>query len=132
MSMSLSIDVLIIMIMLVIYIVVGGYMEVKKVPFGHETGLAIILGIAISATLYFTGVNKYDFLFNGDLFFFFVLPPIIFASGFNMRRKKFFANMGYIALFGLLGTLVTFFIFSGLTYGLFKTGLMKKYDPVTK
>ena len=119
MSISLSIDVLIVMIMLVIYIVVGGYMEVKKVPFGHETGLAIILGIAISAALFYSGVNSNDFLFSGDLFFFFVLPPIIFASGFNMRRKKFFANMGYITLFGLLGTLITFGIFSTLTWALF-------------
>ena len=52
--------------------------------------------------------------FNDDLFFYFVLPPIIFASGFNMYRKKFFANIGNISLLGVLGTFVTFGVFTSL------------------
>ena len=53
--------------------------------------------------------------FNGDLFFYFVLPPIVFASGFNMYRKKFFANIRNILLFGVIGTFIAFGTFSGLT-----------------
>jgi NhaP-type Na+/H+ or K+/H+ antiporter len=34
-----------------------------------------------------------------------------------MRRRRFFANIGYILLFGVLGTILTFLVFSGLTYG---------------
>ena len=40
--------------------------------------------------------------FDDNLFFYFILPPIVFASGFNMYRKKFFANIANILLFGVV------------------------------
>jgi len=52
------------------------------------------------------------------------MPPIIFAAGFNMRRRRFFENMGYIFVFGFLGTLTTFIIFSILNYGFFKAEII--------
>lgn len=71
--------------------------------------------------------------FNGDLFFYFVLPPIVFASGFNMYRKKFFANIRNITLFGVLGTFITFAVFSGLTYLVLQyvTFTQTQIDPKT-
>ena len=53
--------------------------------------------------------------FNEQLFFYLVLPPIVFASGFNMQRKDFFGNMKNIALFGFVGTFICFFMFCGCT-----------------
>ena len=53
--------------------------------------------------------------FSDDLFFYFCLPPIVFASGFNMQRKKFFANFTNIVLFGIVGTIIAFITFTGLT-----------------
>ena len=53
--------------------------------------------------------------FNDDLFFYFVLPPIVFASGFNMYRKKFFGNIQNIILFGVVSTFVTFALFVTFT-----------------
>ena len=53
--------------------------------------------------------------FSDDLFFYFCLPPIVFASGFNMQRKKFFQNIRNIILFGLIGTFIAFTSFSGMT-----------------
>ena len=112
---------LIIFAMLIIYVVGGSYMEHRHAPFGHETGVMLIIGIGISAILWATGVSlSHDFMFNGSIFFYVCLPPIIFASGFNMRRKRFFANIGYILLFGILGTILSFTIYSSLTYGAFQ------------
>lgn len=45
-----------------------------------------------------------------------ILPPIIFNSGFSMKRKKFFENIGNIMIFGLVVTLVCFVIYSGASY----------------
>jgi len=53
--------------------------------------------------------------FSDDLFFYFCLPPIVFASGFNMQRKKFFENITNIIIFGLFGTFIAFFSFSVTT-----------------
>jgi len=55
-------------------------------------------------------------VFNDDLLFYFVLPPIIFAQGFNMYRQKFFENIHNILLFGVIGTFVTFGSFLAMIF----------------
>ena len=54
--------------------------------------------------------------FSDELFFYFCLPPIVFASGFNMQRKKFFKNFRNIMLFGVVATIITFISFSLITW----------------
>jgi NhaP-type Na+/H+ or K+/H+ antiporter len=103
--------------LLMMYVVIGGYMEHIKIKFGHETGVALVLGLIISSIVHFFSPVKMDISFDSTVFFYVCLPPIIFASGFNMRRRRFFANIGYILLFGVIGTIITFFVFFGLTYG---------------
>lgn len=75
--------------------------------------------MTLSAILRF-GVGKDNqygefFEFNHELFFYVCLPPIIFASGFNMHRGDFFANLKLVLIFGVLGTLVSFTMFSFMT-----------------
>ncbi len=65
------------------------------------------------------------------MFFILLLPLIIFATGYNMRRKKFFENIANVAKFGLLGTVLTFLIYSALTYSLFEAFDFEMYDPKT-
>lgn len=99
-------------------------MEKHKFIIGHETSIALIAGLVISCILHFSSKDSeqsLDIKFDGSIFFYVCLPPIIFASGFNMRRRRFFNNIGYILLFGIFGTLITFFIFTFLTYGFIKT-----------
>jgi len=102
------------------YVILGGYMEHKHVKFGHETGVALVAGLIISACVHYFAGSDHDIPFNGTLFFYVCLPPIIFAAGFNMRRRRFFANIGYILFFGILGTIFTFLIFAGLTEAMMK------------
>ena len=118
---AISIASIIIFVMLVIYIILGSYMEKKKVILGHETGVAIVIGFIISLGVKYLGDSSMEgsFNFDSNIFFYFCLPPIIFAAGFNMRRKRFFDNIGYIMLFGLLGTIITFIVFSALTFAFF-------------
>lgn len=44
--------------------------------------------------------------FDANFFFYFILPPIIFAAGYNMKRKEFFKNFTNIAIFGVGSTLL--------------------------
>lgn len=90
---------------------------------GHTTGIVVILGIIVSFLLHSIG-NKddekqlmNDLNFNEKLFFDLVLPLIIFPSGYNMRRKKFFNNIGTIMKFGFFGTMICFSIYTAMTYG---------------
>ena len=73
-----------------------------------------------------------DLQFPNDLFFDLILPLIIFPSGFNMRRKKFFRNIGTIMKFGFVGTLICFTIYSALTYLALQKGLLTKWDEDTQ
>ena len=64
-----------------------------------------------------SGVQKVNpFSFNEQFFFYFLLPPIIFSSGYNLKTKKFFAYMPYTLLFGIVGTFLNFSTTVGLTY----------------
>ena len=63
------------------------------------------------------------------MFFILLLPLIIFATGYNMRRKKFFENIANVAKFGLLGTVLTFLIYSALTVSLFEFFDFEMYNP---
>ena len=61
--------------------------------------------------------------FNQEVFFTFILPPIIFAginyfnkAAYTLQRKLFFKYLHYILLFSVLGTIFNFLIISFLTY----------------
>ena len=121
-----------IFLVLLLYVILGSFMEHKKVKFGHETGVALIAGLIISASIHYFAGKEYDIPFDGTLFFYVCLPPIIFAAGFNMRQKRFFANLGYILFFGVLGTIVVFFAFAGMTYGAMRLNFIQMYEQSTQ
>lgn len=46
--------------------------------------------------------------FNSQIFFYLILPPIIFAAGYTLKKKKFFRYLKEICLYGIIGTLINF------------------------
>ena len=116
--------------LLLMYVIGGGFMEHRKFSVGHETSIALILGLIISALIHFLSSDhgsSWEIAFDPEVLFYVCLPPIIFASGFNMRRRRFFDNIGYILLFGVFGTITTFIVFTYMTYGFVSTGAFKMY-----
>jgi sodium/hydrogen exchanger-like protein 6/7/sodium/hydrogen exchanger 8 len=78
--------------------------------------LTILLGLVWSVFWYYyaghsEGILK-TFEFSHSAFFDFLLPPIIYNSGFNMKRKSFFTNLGNVTIFGLGVTFVCFVEYS--------------------
>jgi len=69
--------------------------------------------------------------FDGNVFFYLIMPPIVFSSGYNMHRKKFFENIGYILFFGILGTLATFVAFTSLTLAAMELFDLTKFNGLT-
>lgn len=49
-------------------------------------------------------------LFNPDIFFYVLLPPIIFEAGFSADQRIFVNNLGSILSFAVLGTAISTFV----------------------
>lgn len=77
----------------------------KNIAFMHESGVAIILGAVFGLIIYYT--SGYVIPFSESSFFYFVLPPIIFAAGYTLRRRNFIRNLPFIISLGLLGTFIS-------------------------
>ena len=119
---SVEIIYCIFLLTLVVFTIIGAYMEQKHFIFGHETGVIILLGMLISYIAYKAGGDSEDYAFNFNITVFFdlALPLILFAAGFNMRRKEFFDNFVNITKFGIFGSLFTYVFFVGSFYLLFE------------
>lgn len=78
--------------MLIIYMSFEAFKHKKGLTFGHEASLVTLIGFGISYAYQAAGEKDFANImqFSDDLFFYFCLPPIIFANGFNLQRKKFF------------------------------------------
>ena len=96
-----------------------------------ESAAALLTGVVIGgfARLASPKEDKLEFLqFNAEVFFFLLLPPIIFEAGYTLRRKHFFSNITPIVLYAFVGTLVSTFIVGGLTFALGHTGVTSSVD----
>jgi sodium/hydrogen exchanger-like protein 6/7 len=111
------------LVFLASFFIIEAYMEKLNPRVGHTTGIIVMMGILVSFSLHkiqkTTGdddVLMEDLRFEQGIFFDLILPLIIFPSGYNMRRKKFFKNIGTIMKFGFIGTIFCFAIYTGLCY----------------
>jgi NhaP-type Na+/H+ or K+/H+ antiporter len=102
------------LVMMLFFFICAAVIEKYKPQYGHETCYTILFGVSLSLILYVSiGTEAASsFKFNSNFFFNFFLPPIIFNSGFTMYKKTFFKNLGNVAVFGLMVTLVCFVIYS--------------------
>lgn len=83
---------IIIVALIMLYMVLGVIIEKNRLVFGHEASAVVIVGAMISYLFYRLGIEEFNekMSFDHHLFFYFCLPPIVFSSGFNMKRKVFF------------------------------------------
>eukprot|EP00262_Sarcandra_glabra_P002628 TRINITY_DN13031_c0_g1_i1.p1 TRINITY_DN13031_c0_g1~~TRINITY_DN13031_c0_g1_i1.p1 ORF type:complete len:548 (+),score=48.85 TRINITY_DN13031_c0_g1_i1:364-2007(+) len=104
-------------------IVIGHLLEENR--WMNESITAIAIGICTGVVILLTtgGKSSHLLVFSEDLFFIYLLPPIIFNAGFQVKKKQFFRNFMTIVLFGAVGTLISFAIIS-----LGATQLFKKLD----
>ena len=126
MSEAISTGAIVVFMMLLVYLTLGAFIEKYHLKVGHEASITILIGMVISYINW--DCNNEEMVnmlqFSDDTFFYFCLPPIVFASGFNMQRGNFFANIKTILLFGVFGTFVSFFSFSAMTIWLKNQGFI--------
>ncbi|XP_065851794.1 sodium/hydrogen exchanger 1-like [Euphorbia lathyris] len=101
-------------------IIIGHLLEENR--WANESITALILGLCAGAVVLL--INKWQHSnlldFSEDLFFLYLLPPIIFNAGFQVKKKQFFKNFTIILLFGILGTVISFCLISLGAFVLFK------------
>ncbi|KAL1063096.1 hypothetical protein V6Z11_D13G122200 [Gossypium hirsutum] len=93
-------------------IVIGHLLEENRWMNESITALAIGLCTGVVILLTSGGKSSRLLVFSEDLFFIYLLPPIIFNAGFSVKKKQFFRNFITIMLFGAVGTLISWSIIS--------------------
>ena len=83
-------------------------------PWIHESSLAAMTGLVIGGVIKYTTGQTIEF--SHGVFFYMVLPPIIFSAGISLKRKKFFKYIHLISLFGVVGTICNFVLITAVTY----------------
>lgn len=66
----------------------------------------ILMGMLVGFFISLKDDIEENFSFNQEFFFLCMLPPIIFSSGFNLRKQYFFYNFGTILLYAFVGTII--------------------------
>ncbi|KAI0519554.1 hypothetical protein KFK09_007004 [Dendrobium nobile] len=87
----------------------------------NEFAVTIFIGClsGIVILLLSRGKSSHILRFDEELFFIYLLPPIIFNAGFQVKKKQFFHNFVTIMLFGAIGVFISFSIISAGTWWLF-------------
>ncbi|KAF3454418.1 hypothetical protein FNV43_RR04865 [Rhamnella rubrinervis] len=101
-------------------IIIGHLLEENR--WANESITALFLGLCAGfVVLLVTKFHSSRILdFSEDLFFLYLLPPIIFNAGFQVKKKQFFKNFTIILLFGVLGTVISFCLISLGAFLLFR------------
>ncbi|XP_025836783.1 probable Na(+)/H(+) antiporter nhx-9 [Agrilus planipennis] len=90
---------------------IGFHMTPKLSAIFPESCLLIVVGVVIGVVLVYATESAVALL-TPNLFFFYMLPPIILDAGYFMPNRLFFDHLGTILLFAVVGT-----IFNCLTIG---------------
>ncbi|KAM7274053.1 hypothetical protein ACFE04_028717 [Oxalis oulophora] len=98
--------------LLIACIIIGHLLEESR--WANETITALFLGLCAGAIVLLVshGHSSKFLAFSEDLFFLYLLPPIIFNAGFQVKKKNFFKNITIIVMFGIFGTIISFCLIS--------------------
>ena len=100
-------------LILIVYFVGDAKIQTLKTKYIHKSGIGIVLGLFVGIgleTIYGEKVYRH-FILDDGLFYLGFLPPIIFGGIYNFKKKLFFNMMGTISLYGVLGTVIQFWVF---------------------
>lgn len=123
-----ALNTLLLVVVLGICILFSYLIKQNSIYYIPESAAAMLVGVVIGglARMLAPSEEEMDFLsFEPELFFFLLLPPIIFEAGYSLKKKSFFANFWTISLYAVGGTLVSTFI---IGYSIYFVGLMDIVD----
>nr|XP_027085727.1 sodium/hydrogen exchanger 6-like isoform X3 [Coffea arabica] len=101
-----GVGILLQIMMLVLSFVLGHVLRRHRFYYLPEASASLLIETSIRAW----------FNFHEEFFFLFLLPPIIFQSGFSLQPKPFFSNFGAIVTFAIGGTFIASVVTGILVY----------------
>ncbi|XP_013773882.1 sodium/hydrogen exchanger 3-like [Limulus polyphemus] len=90
---------------------IGFYVTPKIGLICPESCVLVVVGVLIGLLLFFTGLEHVGPL-TSEVFFLYMLPPIILDAGYFMPNRLFFDNMASILMYAVVGT-----VWNALTIG---------------
>ncbi|KAJ7963707.1 Sodium/hydrogen exchanger [Quillaja saponaria] len=102
-------------------LVIGHLLEENR--WVNESITAILVGCTAGTIILFVskGKSSHILTFDEELFFIYLLPPIIFNAGFQVKKKQFFHNFLTIMLYGVTGVFISTFIISAAVGTIFSS-----------
>ncbi|CAL5357575.1 unnamed protein product [Camellia sinensis] len=121
---QVTIDSITLFVALLCACIVIGYL-IEENRWFNESFTSLVIGLCTGVVILLTSGGKSSRIleFDEEFFFIYLLPPIIFNAGFQVKKKQFFRNFIIIMLFGVVGTLISF-----ATIAIGASQLFKKLD----
>ncbi|CAM5111344.1 unnamed protein product [Natator depressus] len=88
-----------------------------------ESALLIVLGLLLGGIVW-AADHIASFTLTPNVFFFYLLPPIVLDAGYFMPNKLFFGNLGTILLYAVIGTVWNAATTGLSLYGVYLSGIM--------
>ncbi|SNX85181.1 probable NHX1 - Na+/H+ exchanger of the prevacuolar compartment - involved in salt tolerance [Melanopsichium pennsylvanicum] len=94
------------------------YLKVKRITAVHETIVGLFAGMFVGVCLRIgPGEQVQNMLsFSNTIMLNVLLPPIILASGYDLRQENFFRNFGTILIFAFAGTFISAIVVGVIVY----------------
>lgn len=102
---------------------IGFHLSHKVTSVVPESALLIVVGLVLGGIVW--AANRMaSFKLTPNVFFFYLLPPIVLDAGYFMPNRLFFGNLGTILLYAVIGTVWNAATTGLSLYGVFLSGLM--------